>query len=185
MNKLTIISILLYVLLLTAANADEFEYYQTERLIIDGAVGYGIQLNEKKDSPVDYDRGGLYLHFRLTYLFNPKTGLSVLGGYQHLYSYNEDGHNSKLFCYPVELAYNLTFQRLKCLTGIGLYFVNSSIDAFDLVSESSYLDIGYFISFAYGLNIQNIKFSPELKLNYIIDTEVWTLIPLLSISYSI
>ena len=102
-----------------------------------------------------------------------------------MYSYKELSHNSNLYSYPLELAYNITFQRIKFVTGFGLYFVKSRIEGDALFSVSNYLDPGYFISGGYLINLDFIALFPEIKLNYLIDTEVLSITPILSISFSL
>lgn len=96
----------------------------------------------------------------------------------------DQSKNSRLSAYPLELAYNITFNRIKYLGGFGLYFLKSRIEGQHLISKSNYLDFGYFLSCGYGFDIELIKLTAEMKINYIIDTEIISINPMLSISYS-
>jgi len=63
--------------------------------------------------------------------------------------------------------------------------VKSRIEGDALFSVSNYLDPGYFISGGYLINLDFIALFPEIKLNYLIDTEVLSITPILSISFSL
>jgi len=180
MNKLACIVLFLFVLSIEIL-AIEDEFYSSDRLIIDGSVGYNFHLSEKPELLNEISSGGLCFQFRISYFFNQKAGISLLSGLNRAYTYSYESHNSNLSYVPIELAYNIAFDKLRIASGFGVHLINSQIDAFDIISTSNYMDFGYFASVSYGLFVGPLRVGPELKFNYLIDLELLSLTPTLSL----
>ena len=178
--------------LLTSFAYGKTEKDSTIKLLIEAGAGYGLSTDTLTKAGSRYGVSGV-LRFLVKPDYRLRFGLET--GWLHIASYerdsikNEFGTSSvdaSLKAIPVMLVFSMNLSKWYMNTGLGYYYVISSISAFGESVTDARWNIGFYLSLSYVFKLNEyLDLYPELKWNSIGEIGKTLLSAQISLSYSL